>query len=296
MNFFNIQKNFYMFFVYFALALATKEILEDPETTPVPFSISMDQMKQSGPIGCSTLPCPSTPNYSQPCGKKCWYDYDNNKDKKATFEYTFKGEKFQIYGTNDPGHGSFKLYIDNIFITDVSQKGTRELYKLQYTSELLTYADHTIRIESSNSDMELYKIAFWPSVNAIRLNSTDIKPLWNVESDGFGGQREWANENSNANKAKTTTISFSKIWIFGGFDRGHGNFTLNIDDDEYIVNEYTSGERQVNTFVYETNYRPYDQYKFSIKQKDEDVLLNCIYIIFHFRHQHQFRYQYRWIK
>lgn len=159
------------------------------------------------------------------------------------------------------------------------KKDNRELYQLQYTSDLLLYGDHTILVETNNADIEIYKFAYWPAVKGVRLNSTDLRPFWNVQSDDIGGLREWANENSHTKEAKTATLDFSKVWIYGGFDSGHGNFTMTINDKEYIVNEYTSGDRVVNQFVYETEYMQFDTYKFSIRQNEQDVLFNCIYYL-----------------
>lgn len=145
----------------------------------------MDQIKITGPHACSTdNTCTKPPSLSTPCGKKCWFDIDSNKGKKTTFEYTFRGEMFQIYGTYDNGHGSYFVYVDGDKVAEVSQKrNKRELYQLQYTSDLLLYGDHTILVETNNADIELYKFVNWPAVKGARLNSTDLRPFWNVESD-----------------------------------------------------------------------------------------------------------------
>lgn len=250
-----------------------------PEPTPVPFSVSMDQITINGPNGCNTdTQCSSNIVEHRPCGKKCWFDIDGNKGKTTTFEYTFRGERFQIYGTNDPGHGNFKVLVDDKPVAVVSQKGKRKLYQLQYTSEIFPYGDHTIKVETMDADIELYKFAFWPSVHAIRINSTEMKPEWNPQSDDIGGLREWANEKSATQKPKNSKLNFSKLWIFGGFDPGHGNFSLKIDDKSFIVEEY-GPERDVNRFVYETDYFQLEKHDVSIMQNLEDVLFNCFYYL-----------------
>ena len=58
-----------MFLFFISIVLANKKVLKEAIPTAVPFSVPIDRMTITGPVGCSTKQCPSTPNYSQPCGK-----------------------------------------------------------------------------------------------------------------------------------------------------------------------------------------------------------------------------------
>ena len=50
----------------------------------------------------------------------------------------------------------------------------RSLYVLQYTSDILPYGEHRIKIAAQEGDSEFYKLTYWPSVNSIRINSTEM--------------------------------------------------------------------------------------------------------------------------
>lgn len=181
-----------------------------------PISVSISQMKITGSYGVSEAEkCPNNAVPLKPCGKTAWYNPVSHGNDKPVFEYTFKGEMYQIYGKFDPDHGSYSLYLDDVLVKEINQYGTEDIYyALQYTSPVLPYGEHTIRIEIIDKQFEIYKIAYWPAVNAQRLNSTQILPLWNVETDNIGDLREWAHENSKNDVIKTTRARFNKLWIY----------------------------------------------------------------------------------
>lgn len=119
--------------------------------------------------------CPKKSLPTTPCGKTCWYNPTNaeQKDDPPTFEYTFKGERYQIYGKYDNDHGKFSLYLDGNFVQNISQytSGKDIPYALQYTSPILPYGEHKIKVQSVREKIEIYKFAYWQSVHAQRLNS-----------------------------------------------------------------------------------------------------------------------------
>lgn len=73
-------------------------------------------------------------------------------------------------------------------------------------------------------------------------------------------------------------MNFSNLWIFGGFDPGHRNFSLKIDDKIFIVEEY-GPIRDVNRFIYETDYFQLEKNDVSIMQNLEDFLFNRFYYL-----------------
>ncbi|KAK8837937.1 hypothetical protein M9Y10_035879 [Tritrichomonas musculus] len=256
---------------------------DQPPPTPPPISVSIDQMKITGK--CQVPPdykrCPNTLT-NEPCGKTCWYNptRPEHKDDPPTFEYTFRGEKYQIYGKNHANHGNFALYLDDVFVENVTQKiSDDELpYDLQYTSPLLPYGTHTIKVKSVGEDLEIWKFTYWPSVHAQRLNSTEILPLWNVESDKIGGLREWAHENSYAAVNKTYMLKFSKIWVYGSTDNTHGDMMFSINNDYHYINQNTSS-RVDGVLLYESDYLPLKDYNITFSQHVEDCVFYCIYYL-----------------
>lgn len=252
-----------------------------PPPTPPPISVRIGQMKITGEYrNENNVNCPDEVAIS-PCGETSWFNPLNGAQSQnpPKFEYTFKGEKYQVYGKYDPDHGDYNLFLDDKLVKTISQYGTYDVpYALQYTSDVLPYGEHTIRIEMKNAQFELYKFAYWPSVIAERLNSTQILPLWNVESDKIGGLREWAHEDSFAGVEKKGKARFSKIWVYGSTDYTHGEMSFKINENEFTINQY-SESRVDGVLVYESEYLPLDNYTISFSQKVEDCVLQCVYYI-----------------
>lgn len=137
--------------LYFSIAQC-KEILAGPNPTPetYPLAVSTRQMTKTGNYQCE----PDDPNcpfndLSDPdiinCGQRCW-----SSDGSAVFEYTFKGVQFVLYGKKDKNHGSFDLYIDDdepINIDEKIDSSKPDVYALLYTSNVLDYKEHKIKMQ-----------------------------------------------------------------------------------------------------------------------------------------------------
>lgn len=178
-------------------------------------------MTKTNDILCSANSCPSgdnlptgsydinSPAFYQ-CGTIC-------NTSSGTFEYNFKGIKFGIIGTKTPDHHSFKVDIDGT-ITEISTyKVTREEYSTFYVSKGLEYKDHNIKIIGNNELIELYKLVYWPHLQAKRLNATDFAEqigTWKTQSDNVRGLRHYVTQDSTTDSIKSV-IPFSKVWIYG---------------------------------------------------------------------------------
>lgn len=255
--------------------------LPGPEPTPIPISVPYEQMNRTGNVRTSvTKSCPKDAVIAtEPCGTSTWYNPANGEQKKnpPILSYTFKGVRFCIYGKYDDSHGTFKLYVDDKFVKDVNQKGSKDsYYQLQYTSDVLPYREHTIRIEPDKSEFEIAKFEYWPTLHAERVNSTEVKPIWNKEADGIGGIREWAHEGNHPGEKKTKTVLCSKFWVYGSTASHHGDMLVKIDDKEYYPNLNTS-TRVDGVLVFESDYMPLENHTISISQHVEDCVLNCFY-------------------
>lgn len=181
--------------------------LPTPSPTPVPISIPITEMTVNGSVSCSTEECPYH-DYAPTCGLKCWTD----GDEKASFEYQFKGERFQIYGANNQSCGTYSVFLDGNKIATVNQNSMPFSEKIvQYTSDILPYGIHTIKAASDgNGPFHFYKFSYWPSVEATRFNSTEFDGEWVIESDHIGGLREWVNNHTHSNVTKVAKIPCSK--------------------------------------------------------------------------------------
>lgn len=174
-----------MMIAFFILFInARKYLNEAPVSTPeaIPISVGIAQMTIDGTLTCNNgNPTVTTNNV----GSYDWNINNNNTPEGArcglvcntsgTFEYTFKGVQFAIYGTISPGFGSFNIYIDEVLDGSVSETGSsRQEHVVLYTSNILEYKDHKVKISSSEGTYEMYKIVYWPSVKARRVNITDF--------------------------------------------------------------------------------------------------------------------------
>lgn len=115
----------------------------------LPISVPIEAMSVTGDTGCINIACPKETLPEGPCGTRCWYNPKTQKAKPA-YEYTFKGERFQVYGTWDKTHGSIAVYVNDTLTTIIDQsQHERELYVLQYTSDILPYGEHKIKNSST---------------------------------------------------------------------------------------------------------------------------------------------------
>lgn len=202
-----------------------KSINESPLHTPeaIPISVRLDQMNPSIPGECSSNNCPSgelkngeydlsSPNFNL-CGIKC-------STSQGSFRYTFEGVKFGIIGTKSPDLYSFNVRIDEEKAKEVSSYDTTlKEYSLLYVSEDLEDKAHTVHIEGIGEKYELYKLVYWPSLRAKRINSTEfleISGIWSIESDNIGGVRKYCDQSSAQNvNLISTKIWTSHIWFYG---------------------------------------------------------------------------------
>ncbi|KAK8857424.1 hypothetical protein M9Y10_015829 [Tritrichomonas musculus] len=55
-------------------------------------------MTKTGRYGTSSTNCPSNVIATEPCGKRAWFNPSSQGNDPPTFSYTFRGERYQIYG------------------------------------------------------------------------------------------------------------------------------------------------------------------------------------------------------
>lgn len=254
-----------------------KRTLVNPEETPVPMSVGVQFMKREGNYACSTeFIC--LDNQTDPeahCGERCW----SSDPHDASYEYTFKGEKYEVYGTLDPQHGSFDIYLNNNKVTTINEYNSiRQTYVLLYSSENLEYGEYTVKLQGNrNGAFEIYKITFWPSLKARRLNSTEFVTTgnWQKESDKIGGIREYT---TTAGGTKYYLVECSKIWFYGTNDPNHENMYLQFDQDTTTISERKSPREDV-ALLYESDKLTHGYHPLKIESNGV-VLLSCIYYLF----------------
>ena len=238
---------------------------EIPKTIPI--SIGISHMKYTGYFSCqlSTVEgifkltnqvssqnfgCEyknlDSPNAYR-CGLSCWSYLGHN----TSLEYTFKGVKFQIYGTIDPSHGKFNLQIDDGNIIQINEyTASRSMFTVVYTSELLEYKEHKIKIYSDEV-YEIYKLTYWPSLTAKRLNVSDIVQTsgnWTMESDGIGGNRNYTESHGSL----IVPMHCRKFWFYGLKDYYYReNITIKYGDVTEEIYPFNA-ERIEQTLLYES--------------------------------------------
>ena len=267
-----------MFFAFFLSIVRAFENFDDSnlELLSVPISVNVDMMQSSFKKCENIINCESATNVKSQCGKRYLAS-----DSNHYFQYTFKGEKFQIFASKRPENGKFSLYLDNIFITTIDLKqDTTELLVPVYTSDILNYGTHTIKAVGIGQQFEIYKFTYWPSVKAKRLNISDLDifGIWNRETDNIGGIR--AKSNDKGSKIQTT-IDCSKFWIFGSKSSANGEMTVKVNDKTYLVDQHTSNAPVDGNIMYESDDLPFNSYSISIENNkiDNTVSFYCIYYI-----------------
>ena len=239
---------------------------EKPKTIPI--SIGLSNMKHTGAFKCAffndapitdltddmdekDFGCQYIDNLDKEaaykCGLRCWTPKEN---LGGTLEYTFKGVKFELFGTKDPSHGIIKLELDGETIK-VNETGEREEYISIYMSELLEYKEHTIKL-SSEGVFELYKLTYWPSLTAKRLNVSDVVSIrgnWKMESDGIGGNRNYTDDEGTL----IIPLHCKKFWLYGLKQLYNDNrkITVKYGDVTEEVN-IKDGERKEQYLLYES--------------------------------------------
>lgn len=268
-----------------ATPLATPE--PTPTPSPVPISIGLTQLNSTGPkscspesvefdknnvqkIGCNYNDLESPGAYN--CGYRCW-------GSQMNFEYNFKGVKFQVYGTNDPLHGSFDLVIDNGNPIEINEyRENRQAYALLYTSEELEYGEHNIKILNKDNTYEMYKISYWPWIDAKRVNMSDFVKTgnWKTESDGIGGSRQFSDS---IGATATITIPCSKIWVYGSTADWYSTMKLKINGEEKTIIDPRSDERMDTVLLYESSDFYFDNYTLLIESSIFPINLYAVYYV-----------------
>lgn len=227
-------------------------------------------MNITGNISCTIPDNDCDFNYSFPCGKRCW-------TSTAQFEYTFKGERFQIYGTYDPEHRNFDVYLDDKFVANVDQHSNRLLYQLQYTSDIFPYGKHTIKVIPYDT-IELFKFTYFPSVKAKRINITEfeIKGNWETEMDNVGGYRMSTIGLSEA----FTNFSCSKFWIYGTLSYFSDEFEMSFGNIKETINLHITTGRKEGILLYESDELTYMNSSLHYKiNSGKSSTFYCVYYI-----------------
>lgn len=223
-----------------------------PQQTPsaVPISVPIAQMHYEGSLNCNFNGQVTTysvqkyncndniniDNTESRCGLLC-----NTTDH---FQYTFRGVQFAIYGTISPNLGHFDVYVNNELLGNGDEsKSPRQEYTLIFTSKQLEYKEYTVKIISNQQErFEIYKLVYWPDLNAKRINITEFDKKtpssWQTETDGIGGKKQFSRtHNDVANK----TIKCTKFWIngakyswSGNCDISFGHIKTNINGNEAV--------------------------------------------------------------
>ncbi|KAK8897816.1 hypothetical protein M9Y10_000044 [Tritrichomonas musculus] len=257
-----------------------KIIMEEPESTPVPISVSIDWMTKTNEddLYCETQHCPTDKELSNidvyECGKKCWTTNNN----RPTLEYTFKGERFAIYGTKDPAHSTFDLYLNDELLTEIDEYNNERQHKvLLYLSDILEYNTYKIKVVGKGNIFEIYKFAFWPSIKAKRVNSTDMTQTktWNTEPDYIGGLGQWTN---NVGATKSYTMNCNKVWVYGSEAFNHGEMNIKFAYDNIDID--TKNDNRVDgKMLYESETLPFSLNEITITAK-KDIYILCIYYLY----------------
>ena len=212
------------------------------------FSMSNNQLNHTSNFNCSVNDFYSV--YAYQCGIRC---YTSSGD----YSYTFTGVKFNIYGTKADGNHEFDVELDGAIIATPNEYQTqREAYTIVYQSDVLVYKEHTVRIIHKTKQYEIYKLTYWPSVNAVRMNSTSFVKVgtWINESDGVGGLREYTNTQGDT---FSTNFTSSKFWIIGTVANHLNGFKLSVNQVESDVSQKASN-RKDSTIVYQSDETSYD--------------------------------------
>lgn len=177
------------------------------EEPPIPMSVGVIQMNYKNIQGCgfytkdgtvnpdnakndrSLIGCPTTDldkESAYKCGLKCW-------GSNTEYYYTFKGVKFAIYGTIDTGHYDFDVKLNGVTIDVAHENGQKKGPVIVYESDVLSYGEYEVGVVGKGQAYEFYKLVYWPSLTARRINSTEFIKIEGFvkESDNIGGIQEY---------------------------------------------------------------------------------------------------------
>lgn len=268
-----------------------------PSSSNIPISVGLHQLEHSGNAQCESGPtdddnrgkniqlstlgrgttrscrCPIT-NFDQSsaykCGFRCW--------GTASYSYRFKGVQVALLGTKVNALGKFYVQIDDEPEEEVNEKisSGRQDYIIIYTSNILEYKEHSIRIYSKGDTYELYKLVYWPSLSAKRLNCTSFVTNggeWFTETDGIGGVRTYRNSGGQA----IVKLSCTRFWIYGIMDTNYPTITVNFNGKEDQNSTLTyDGKRRENILVYESPEFEYSPITVNLRSSGV-LIIYCIY-------------------
>lgn len=181
-------------FFPFRFFLERKSNQDNIKVSSIPYSVSIDHMSPTNDFRCPIYFLTNN-STSKSLYKEKYLKYNNNN---ASYQYLFKGEKFELFGTFSPNHGKFDLYLDGKKIATINQnKRYKVVCTLQYSSKILLYRQHKIEIKSIGKPFEICHFSFWPSINAFRLNASEMQ----ISDSHF--------------LKESISLKCSKIWIFG---------------------------------------------------------------------------------
>lgn len=254
---------------------------------PIPISVTLQTMHPAGTMDCNynmgstgvqNVGCNINQGLDESVNHRCGFVCSTNY---GSFEYTFQGVKFALYGFYSPGNFRFDLILDDGSAEEINEyKSTTHNYALIYTSDELNDDSHTVKIKGKGEPFKLYKLAYWPSTIARRVNITDF-PLsssnnWLSQSDGIGGKRIYSKDSASVTAQKT--IQCSKYWIVGTKCKWHHKMNVQFNNGEIIeVNE--DFHRYDSTIVYTSEFFVLKSGNFKFIVVSTTVTLNCIYCI-----------------
>ncbi|KAK8892623.1 hypothetical protein M9Y10_029862 [Tritrichomonas musculus] len=248
-----------------------------PTPLPVPVSVSVESMKTNLDLNknCNEDISCEKDRLNPQCGKKCW----SSKSASDYMEFSFKGVKFEVYGSRAPANGKFTLILDGKNLQDVDlYQSSAEHRVLVFTSDVLDYGDHTIRVQGiEGSQFEIHKFTFWPDLNAYRINVSNFKTKgeWTEESDRIGGVRAYTKQDG---ASKSASFEGSKVWLYGSRDPLHGKLNVEFAGKKVEVNE-RSNSREDTRLIYESDKEPFNNYTLTISRVENPILINYAYFL-----------------
>lgn len=264
-----------------------------PQQTPsaVPISVPIAQMNIEGSLNCNfggTVTTYSVQKYNcndniniceteSRCGLVC--------NTTGNFQYTFKGVQFAIYGTISPDLGHFDVYFNNELVGNGDEsKSPRQDYALVFTSKQYEYKEYTVKIISNRQErFEIYKLVYWPALNAKRINITEfdkkIPSSWVTETDGIGGKRQFTRS---GNDVATKTFKCTKFWIYGAkygwsgrCDASFGHINANINGNEAVGSDLQKHE----AIMYESTEFASSETELIFSHTQGEIMLQFVYYV-----------------
>ena len=285
----------------------------EPSSTTIPVSLGLHQLNHEGNAGCDNAPqnsrrtnyqlsslspstdsrcnCPANEDEldkpsAYKCGFRCW--------GTATYDYVFKGVQFAIYGTKDNAQATCYVKIDDnppelVDLTYIKDQSLRIDYVIVYTSDILEYGYHTVKIypddkkSGDKKKYELNKFVYWPSITAKRLNCTNFTlnengsandEIWKTETDGIGGIRKIRGKNG----AAIIKLQCTKFWVYGIMDNNEGNLNVyyNGKSDSSTTKSPDNKVRE-NVLIYESPEFDYSAITVTLKPSSGSLVIYCIF-------------------